>query len=51
LPQGGRHQRNSVAGLYAAGDVAAGLDQISHATGEAGVASTTIRNDLAEAAA
>ena len=41
------HQRTSIAGLYAAGDVAKGLDQISHAIGEAGVAATTIRNDLA----
>lgn len=41
------HQRTSVAGLYAAGDVVSGLDQISHAMGEAGVATTTIRNDLA----
>lgn len=41
------HQRTSVAGLYAAGDVVKGLDQISHAMGEAGVAATTIRNDLA----
>ncbi|BBF70670.1 NAD(P)/FAD-dependent oxidoreductase [Sphingomonas bisphenolicum] len=40
------HQRTSVAGLYAAGDVVRGLDQISHAMGEAGVAATTIRNDL-----
>ncbi len=40
------HQRTSVAGLYAAGDVVLGLDQISHAMGEAGVAATTIRNDL-----
>ena len=42
------HQRTSVPGLYAAGDVAKGLDQISHAMGEGGVAATTIRNDLAE---
>ncbi len=42
------HQRTSVAGLYAAGDVVKGLDQISHAVGEGGVAATTIRNDLAE---
>jgi len=28
--------------------VVIGLDQISHAMGEAGVAATTIRNDLAE---
>jgi thioredoxin reductase (NADPH) len=41
------HQRTTVPGLYAAGDVAKGLDQISHAMGEAGVAATTIRNDLA----
>jgi thioredoxin reductase (NADPH) len=41
------HQRSNVAGLYAAGDVVIGLDQISHAMGEGGVAATTIRNDLA----
>ena len=41
-------QRTSVEGLYAAGDVVHGLDQISHAMGEGGVAATTIRNDLAE---
>jgi len=40
------HQRTSVEGLYAAGDVVHGLDQISHAMGEGGVAATTIRNDL-----
>ena len=40
------HQRTSIPGLYAAGDVVLGLDQISHAMGEAGVAATTIRNDL-----
>jgi len=40
------HQRTSVLGLYAAGDVVHGLDQISHAMGEGGVAATTIRNDL-----
>ena len=42
------HQRTSVRGLYAAGDVVKGLDQISNAMGQAGVAATTIRNDLAE---
>ncbi|MES2303065.1 MAG: NAD(P)/FAD-dependent oxidoreductase, partial [Pseudomonadota bacterium] len=42
------HQRTSVAGLYAAGDVTRGLDQISHAMGEAAVAATAIRNDLAD---
>ena len=44
------HQRTSVPGLYAAGDVVHGLDQISHAMGEGGVVSTTIRNDLAKEA-
>jgi thioredoxin reductase (NADPH) len=43
------HQRSSVSGLYAAGDVVHGLDQISHAMGEGGVAATTIRNDLCAA--
>jgi thioredoxin reductase (NADPH) len=42
------HQRTNVPGLYAAGDVVLGLDQISHAVGEGGVAATTIRNDLAK---
>lgn len=42
------HQRTSVAGLYAAGDIVLGLDQISHAMGEGGVAAVTIRNDLAK---
>jgi len=41
------HQRTNVSGLYAAGDVVLGLDQINHAMGEGGVAATTIRNDLA----
>lgn len=42
------HQRTSVPDLYAAGDVVLGLDQISHAMGEGGVAATTMRNDLAK---
>ena len=42
------HCETSVPGLFAAGDVVLGLDQISHAMGQAGVASTTIRNHLAE---
>lgn len=42
------HQRTSVQGLFAAGDVVKGLDQISNAMGQAGVASTTIRNMLSE---
>jgi len=43
-----RHMRTSVPGLYAAGDVVIGLDQISHAMGQGGVAATTIRNDLSQ---
>ncbi|MBX7531366.1 NAD(P)/FAD-dependent oxidoreductase [Qipengyuania sp. 1XM1-15A] len=42
------HLETSVDGLFAAGDVVVGLDQISHAMGQAGVASTAIRNRLAE---
>jgi len=42
------HQRTNLPGVYAAGDVVLGLDQISHAMGEGGVAATTIRNDLAK---
>jgi thioredoxin reductase (NADPH) len=42
------HQRTSAPGVYAAGDVVKGLDQISHAMGEGGVAATAIRNDLAK---
>jgi len=38
--------RTTVPGLYAAGDVVHGLDQISHAMGEGGQAATAIRNDL-----
>lgn len=41
-----RQMRTTVPGLYAAGDVVIGLDQISHAIGQGGVAATTIRNDL-----
>lgn len=44
----GDHLETSVPGLYAAGDVVLGLDQISHAMGQAGVAATAIRNRLAE---
>ncbi len=42
------HMETSIPGLFAAGDVVLGLDQISHAMGQAGVAATTIRNHLAE---
>ena len=41
------HLQTSVPGLFAAGDVVLGLDQISHAMGQAGVAATKIRNHLA----
>jgi thioredoxin reductase (NADPH) len=40
------HMRTSVPGLFAAGDVVIGLDQISHAMGQGGVAATAIRNEL-----
>lgn len=40
------HQRLGLAGLYAAGDVVAGLDQISVAMGQAAVAAVALHNDL-----
>jgi thioredoxin reductase (NADPH) len=42
------HMRTSIPGLFAAGDVVIGLDQISHAMGQGGVAATAIRNELHE---
>jgi len=42
------HQRTSVQGLYAAGDVVYGVDQIAHAVGQAAVAATTLRNDVCQ---
>lgn len=42
----GSHQETSVEGLYAAGDVVAGLDQISVAMGQAAVAATDVHNRL-----
>jgi thioredoxin reductase (NADPH) len=42
------HMRTSVEGIYAAGDLVIGLDQISNAMGQGGIAATTIRNDLAK---
>ncbi len=42
------HMRTNIPGLFAAGDVVIGLDQISHAMGQGGVAATTIRNHLFE---
>jgi thioredoxin reductase (NADPH) len=41
-----KHQRTDVPGLYAVGDVVAGLNQISRATGQAATAATALRNDL-----
>jgi thioredoxin reductase (NADPH) len=41
------HYETSIPGLFAAGDVVKGLDQISNAMGQAGVAATAIRNHLA----
>lgn len=43
------HQLTSVPGLYAAGDVVRGLNQIAVATAEAAVAATAIHNALREA--
>ncbi len=42
------HMRTSVEGVYASGDLVIGLDQISSAMGQGGIAATTIRNDLAK---
>ena len=42
------HMRTSADGVYAAGDLVIGLDQISSAMGQGGIAATTIRNDLAK---
>lgn len=41
-----RHQQTSVAGLYAVGDIASGLNQISVAVGQAALAATAIHNRL-----
>jgi thioredoxin reductase (NADPH) len=41
-------QRTSLKGVYAAGDIVFGLDQISVAMGQAAVAATTLHNDLRE---
>ncbi|HZW22292.1 NAD(P)/FAD-dependent oxidoreductase [Noviherbaspirillum sp.] len=40
------HQQTSVEGLYAAGDIVAGLNQITVAMGQAAVAATAIHNRL-----
>jgi thioredoxin reductase (NADPH) len=41
-----RHQQTSIAGLYAAGDVVAGLSQIGVAMGQAEIAANTINRSL-----
>jgi thioredoxin reductase (NADPH) len=41
-----KHLRTSIPGLYAAGDVVSGLNQIAVATGHAAIASTAIHNNL-----
>jgi thioredoxin reductase (NADPH) len=41
-----RHQRTTVPGLYAVGDVTHGLNQIAVAAGQAAVAATRIHNQL-----
>jgi thioredoxin reductase (NADPH) len=43
------HQRTSIEGLYAAGDVVRGLNQITVAGGEAAIAATDIHNSLGHA--
>ena len=42
------HQRTSIPGIYAAGDVVHELSQISVAIGHAAIAATDIHNSLAE---
>lgn len=42
----GEHQETSVSGLYAAGDLVRGLNQICVASGEAAIAATAIHNRL-----
>ena len=53
-PQGGivvdAHCRTSVRGVFAAGDVVSGLDQLAVAVGHAAIAATAIHNDLRETA-
>jgi thioredoxin reductase (NADPH) len=44
------HQQTSVPGLYAAGDMVRGLNQISTAEGEAAIAATALHNRLREMA-
>lgn len=44
------HQRTSVEGFYAAGDVLKGLDQIASACGQAAIAASAIHNSLRQSA-
>ena len=44
----GKHQQLGLRGLYAAGDLVSGLDQISVAMGHAAIAAVAIHNDLRE---
>ena len=44
----GKHQQLGLKGLYAAGDLVSGLDQISVAMGHAAIAAVAIHNDLRE---
>lgn len=48
MPAGEDHPHTSIAGLYAAGDVSKRRCQIGYAMDEAGVAATTIRDNLAD---
>jgi len=43
-----QHQMTTLAGIYAAGDVVEGLDQIAVASGHAAIAATAIHNRLRE---
>ena len=43
------HQRTQASGVYAAGDVLEGVDQIASAFGQAAIAATAIHNDLDDA--
>ena len=40
------HQQTTIPGLYAIGDIVAGLNQICVATGQAAIAATAIHNSL-----
>jgi thioredoxin reductase (NADPH) len=46
-----KHQQTTIPGLYATGDIVAGLNQICVATGQAAIAATTIHNKLMDSGA